>query len=69
MLVYFDRYVLKNSIEIISLYNHGLVGTIEEYEGKIKKIKRTIDFGKFVNTKTLADTDDQLPNDFTLIMR
>ena len=37
--------------------------------GILKKIKRTTDFGKFVNTKTLADTDDQLPNDFTLIMR
>lgn len=34
-----------------------------------KKIKRIIDFGKFGNTKTLADTYDQLPNDFTLIMR
>ena len=54
---------LKNMKEKYFIVNESVLN------GILKKIKRTIDFGKFVNTKTLADTDDQLPNDFTLIMR
>ena len=65
---------------MLSLHYHELMGKIGEHEEKkylvddymldkvLKKhrVKEIIGVEKFDNTKTLIDTDDELPDDITL---
>ena len=72
-MIYFTRCVNSQSIKMLSLHYHELLGKIEKHEGKkifdiwffvlggvVDKIKEIIGIEKFDDTKILINADDEL---------
>ena len=72
-MIYFTRYVNSQSVKMLSLHYHELLGKIEKHEGKkifdicfyilggvLDKIKEIISIEKFDDTKILINADDEL---------
>ena len=67
-MIYFTRYVNSQSVKMLSLHYHELLGKIEKHEGKkylifvfiYQEEYWTIGIEKFDDTKILINADDEL---------